>query len=107
MTDLPPAIAAFFATEASTEAAALGACFAADAEVHDAARDHRGRAAIIAWRLATQAATPFATRVLDWHEEAGRILVAAEVAGRFPNSPVRLRQAFTLDRGLIAALDIR
>ncbi|RYI97100.1 MAG: nuclear transport factor 2 family protein, partial [Acetobacteraceae bacterium] len=40
MTGLPPAIAAYFATEASTEATELGACFAADAAVHDAAQDH-------------------------------------------------------------------
>ena len=106
MPDLPPAVAAYFAAEASTGAAALEACFAADAEVHDEARDHRGLAAITAWRRATQAATPFTTRVLDWHESDGRIVVATEVSGRFPSSPIRLRQAFTLGQGRIAALDI-
>lgn len=106
MPELPPAIARYFATEAGTSADVLAACFAPDAVVRDEAREHRGLIAITAWRQATQAATPFTTQVLSWHEREGRILVATEIAGQFPGSPIALRQEFTLEQGRIAALAI-
>ncbi len=106
MPDLPPAIAAYFASEQSSDGNALDACFIADAFVHDEKHDYRGIDAIKAWRLDTQARTPFTSRPLELHENDGRFVVSTEVSGAFQNSPVILDHTFTLTDGRIASLDI-
>ncbi len=106
MQELPSAIAAYFASEKSTDADALSACYSDDAIVHDEKREYCGIDAITAWRLDTQARTPFTTRPLELKERDGRFVVATEVSGAFPNSPVMLDHAFTLANGRITALDI-
>lgn len=107
MKDLPPPIAAYFAAQKADDDLALAACFSPDALVHDEARDHQGREAIMAWRRETREKTPFTSKVLNWKPVADDFVVTVEVAGDFPNSPVRLDQRFTLVDGYISALDIR
>ena len=106
MLNLPAAIAAYFASERSTDAGTLTACFTADGLVHDEKHDYRGADAIRAWRLDTQVRTPFTSRPVALHERDGRFVVTTEVSGAFPNSPIILEKAFTLADGRIAALDI-
>lgn len=103
---LPPAIAAYFAAQQSDDIAAFEACFAPDAVVHDERRDHRGIAAITAWHIETSTRTPFTARPLSLSESGGKFVVAAEVSGAFPGSPVVLDHLFTLADGRIVALEI-
>lgn len=106
MSVLPPAIADFFATENGKDPASLTACFSPDAVVHDESNEYRGSDAIAAWRLDTQAKTPFTSRPLNLRDDDDTFLVSAEVSGSFPNSPIILEHRFRLVDGCIAALDI-
>jgi SnoaL-like domain len=107
MLDLPPVIAAYFETPHDADVEQLARLFAADAHVHDEHNDYRGLDAIRAWRVDTHAKTPFTVRPVSLREQDGKHVVAAEVSGAFPGSPVMLDHSFTLADGRIAALDIR
>ena len=106
MSVLRTAIADFFATENGKDTVSLTACFSPDAVVHDESNEYRGTDAITAWRIDTQAKTPFTSRPLDPRDDDGTFLVSAEVSGSFPNSPIILERHFRLVDGCIAALDI-
>ena len=103
---LPDAIQAYFAADQISAAAAPVAAFAADAIVQDEGKTHIGHEAIAAWWRMAKAhyehrATP---REVSHHGE--RVLVRAEVSGRFPGSPALLSFTFTLEDDRIAALVI-
>lgn len=107
MLDLPPAIAAYFTLAPDADTTALGAIFAADARVHDEARDHAGLEEIRAWRIDAHTKTPFVARPLAVQERGGTLVVSVEVSGSFPNSPLMLDHTFAMADGRIASLDIR
>lgn len=103
--ELPGPVAAYFAAD-SGDGEALARCFAEDAVVTDEGREHRGRAAIRAWKAAASrkysyTAEPFAVASHD-----GKTVVTAHVVGDFPGSPVDLRYVFALAGDRIAALEI-
>jgi hypothetical protein len=106
MPNLPQAIADFYESENSTDVAILTACFATDARVHDESHEYLGHAEIAAWRIETQAKTPFSSRPIDVREDDATFRVSTEVSGSFPNSPIMLEHRFTLVEGHIADLDI-
>lgn len=106
MTQLPEPVAAYFACAPDADADALAAIFTTDAIVRDEHREHRGIAAIRAWRMDTMQRTPFTARPLSVAAQAGGVVVPAEVTGAFPGSPLTLDHAFTLRDGRIAALTI-
>jgi uncharacterized protein (TIGR02246 family) len=84
------------------------ALFASDAVVQDEGREHRGRAAIRAWREQTAEVYTFTLAPRDVASDGdGRTVLTATAAGDFPGSPVDLRFAFVLRDGAIAALEIR
>ena len=103
---LPPAIAAYFSSQATRQPFARANCFAADAVVHDESADHVGLAAISAWQLDTMRKTPFTARPMAFMEHDGDCVVAVEISGAFPGSPVTLDHVFTLRNGVISALKI-
>ncbi|MFZ5796465.1 MAG: nuclear transport factor 2 family protein [Sphingomonas sp.] len=107
MPDLPPAIAAYFAAPTDADSATLGQIFTPDAHVHDENHAYDGIDAIRAWRIETQAKTPFTARPVDITTDQAATLVRVEVSGAFPNSPVLLDHRFALAGGRIASLDIR
>ncbi len=103
--ELPRPIGAYFTADKG-DGEAVARCFTEDAVVTDEGHDHRGRAAIAAWRAAASKAysytvEPFAVEVRD-----GKTIVTAHVVGNFPGSPVDLRYFFVLDGERIAALEI-
>lgn len=102
---LPEPIAAYFAADRG-DGEAVARCFTEDAIVTDEGHDHRGRAAIAAWKAAASkqysyTVEPFALEVRD-----GKTVITAHVVGDFPGSPVDLRYLFALDGGRIAGLEI-
>jgi hypothetical protein len=107
MPDFPPAIAAYFSASPDADIATLQEIFAPGAHVHDESHDYHGVDAIRAWRVDTYAKTPFTAHPLEMADRDGTIVVAVEVAGAFPGSPVMLAHSFTLADGRIASLDIR
>jgi hypothetical protein len=107
MADFPPAVRAYFDAPSHADIQTLGAIFSADAHVHDERQDYVGLEAIRAWRIDTQAKTPFVARPLESRHVDDALVVSVEVSGAFPGSPVRLDHRFVLVDGRIASLDIR
>ncbi len=107
MPELPPAIAAYFDAAPDAAAVALGEVFTTDAHVHDESHDYEGIDAIRAWRIDTDAKTPFSARPLELVDPDGTLVVLVEVTGTFPGSPITLTHTFTLVDGRISSLDIR
>ena len=103
---LPPAIAAYFSSQATRQPFAQADCFAADAVVHDESTNHVGLAAISAWQLDTMRKTPFSARPTALTELDGNRVVTVEISGAFPGSPVTLDHVFTLRNSVISALKI-
>jgi hypothetical protein len=74
--------------------------------VKDKRETHAGREAIKAWKaessaLYTYTNDPFSVEVIS-----GVHVVQSHTAGSFPGSPLDLKLAFRLERGLIASLEI-
>lgn len=104
--NLPALIAAYYAAERANDFKALAQCFAAAASVHDEGRTLRGRAEIEAWMAEAKRKYQHTTKPLSLIERDGKLIVAAEVSGAFPGSPVTLDQAFELSDGEIVSLEI-
>ncbi|RYZ12413.1 MAG: DUF4440 domain-containing protein [Comamonadaceae bacterium] len=104
--NLPGPVADYFAADRLGDAAAVAACFAPHAAVHDEGRTHRGRAAIQAWKA--EASTQYTYRVepLALSRADGTEIVLGRVVGNFPGSPVELRYRFRLEGGSILSLEI-
>lgn len=105
MPTLPEPIAAYFAadTHGPDEVAR---CFTPKGVVKDEGQTHTGREAIKAWKAEsstryTYTSDPFSIELID-----GVHGVWSHVAGSFPGSPIDLKFAFRLERGLIASLEI-
>lgn len=103
---LPPLIAAFVAAKNAHDPAAFAACFAPDAVVHDDGREHRGVPAITAWFIEVTRKYRVTMSVTEMLVQGGETILAAEIAGDFPGSPIALHYRLTLKRGAIAALTI-
>ena len=103
--DLPTAIAAYFAADRIGGDAAA-ACFTETAVVTDEGRTLSGRAAIAAWKAASQAKYNYTSEPFAIEQTNGRTVVTSHVVGDFPGSPVDLRYSFVLDGDKIAALEI-
>lgn len=104
--NLPEPVAAYFDADRH-DARAVARCFSANAVVKDEGQTHAGHAAIEAWKAAASARY---TCVVEPHTQTvqdRRCIVTSRVSGNFPGSPVDLRYDFTLERGRIAALEIK
>ncbi len=102
---LPEPISAYFAADGH-DGHAVARCFAVDGIVIDEGKTHSGRAAIAAWKAATSARYNHAATPRSLERRGDKVVVTTDVAGDFPGSPVDLRFLFTLERGLVATLEI-
>jgi hypothetical protein len=103
--NLPEPIAAYFEAD-RRDAAGVARCFTSDGVVKDEGRTHTGPAAIAAWKAATSARFSYIAEPLELERRGREYIVTSRVTGDFPGSPVDLRFSFTLERGLVAALEI-
>ncbi|BBK44333.1 polyketide cyclase [Allostella vacuolata] len=103
---LPDPIARYFASETAPDRPAVEGCFAPDATVRDEGRSIRGIDAILEWRAEAIRKYAHTSRPVGLVERDGRTVVAAEVAGNFPGSPVTLDHVFELADGRIRSLKI-
>jgi hypothetical protein len=101
----PEPIAAYFAADTQGPDD-VARCFTPKGVVKDKRETHTGREAIKVWKaesstLYTYTNDPFSVDLID-----GVHVVFSHTAGSFPGSPIDLRLAFRLERGLIASLEI-
>lgn len=104
--EMPEPVKAYFDAERRNDADAVAALFSTDAIVKDEGATHRGASAIRNWWGAAKEKTQHVTAPLDLAARGEQISVCALVSGDFPNSPVTLDFAFTLQDGKIAELEI-
>lgn len=104
--DLPPPIAAYMAASARLDADAILAPFAADAVVRDERQTYRGHDAIRAWIVEAALGNAAVPTPVAITRDGGDHVVTAEVAGRFPGSPITLTFRFTLTGDQIVSLEI-
>ena len=102
---LPEPIAAYFAAEHNPEA--LARCFTAQAVMKDEGHTYTGVDAIKAFMAEASARYSATTVPFALEREDGFQIVKAKVTGNFPGSPIDLSYRFRLERGLIAALEIK
>ncbi len=105
-TTLPDAIASYYAAERAGDPAAVARCFAPEATVRDEGHARTGRAAIAAWTVESKEKYEHQTEVLGVDQRDGAYVVLVRVSGRFPNSPVTLKQRFRLADDEILSLEI-
>lgn len=103
---LPEAVETYFEISNNGDVSRLAACFSANATVIDENRTHQGVEAIKAWQTEAQQTFTYSIEPLEARHEHGRQSVTARVIGNFPGSPVKLNYLFTLQDGLIHALEI-
>jgi uncharacterized protein (TIGR02246 family) len=105
--DLPPLFATYLQATNERDAETLIALFAPDAVVTDEGREHRGTAAIRAWREETGKAYTYTAEAIAFAQRGDLSVLTATLTGDFPGSPTDLDFDFTLDAaGRIAALHI-
>ena len=103
---LPEPVAAYFAANPGFDVDAMLAAFAEDAIVSDEKRTHRGRDAIRAWIVEATVGNQAVATPRSLRSEGADHVVAAEVAGAFPGSPVMLTFRFALAADRIVRLAI-
>src|SRR5687767_13460335 len=105
--ELPPVLQTYFRAKNAHNIAAIIACFADDAVVHDEGEELRGAEAIQAWIEKTTAKYRVTAEPVKLEEENGETIVTARVSGDFPGSPIDLRFFFSLQGEKIKSLAIR
>jgi len=99
-------IANYIAAANMQDIEAVTACFSEDAVVHDEKQDRQGIAAIRRWTEEASAKYRPTVQVLSVMRTGNTTVLAGRVSGDFPNSPLELRYAFTLNGGKIERLEI-
>jgi hypothetical protein len=100
-------VAAFFEAERTQDVEALARCFSEDGTVRDEGRTIKGPDAIKRWMRAAKAKYHHTVEPLAVSHRDGLTVVAARVAGAFPNSPLELQHLFAVEGGMIVSLEIR
>lgn len=104
--ELPPCVADYLHAENGDADAAVAHCFAADAQVRDEDRVHRGHEEIRAWKRDAQARYRYSIEPLSARREGERFHIRVLTTGDFPGSPVQLEYVLSLADGRIAMLEI-
>jgi ketosteroid isomerase-like protein len=82
------------------------ACFADDATVHDENATHRGKIDIEQWLRTTIEKYKFQFKPLSAEAHDHETVVAVQISGTFPGSPITLDYHFTIAGTKIASLII-
>ena len=82
------------------------ACFADDATVRDENTTHRGKIDIERWATETIEKYKFQFKPLGAKDGDNETIVAVEISGTFPGSPISLDYRFALTSDKIASLTI-
>lgn len=104
--DLPAPVAVYLAAEKEKDTEMLALCFAEDARVFDEKNDHRGIAAIQAWKREANAKYNYVMEPLEATVDGDTVKLRTRLTGDFPGSPVEPDFTFTLAGGRIVSLEI-
>jgi uncharacterized protein (TIGR02246 family) len=104
--DLDAPILTYFEATNAHQAEVVAALFTGDGLVHDESADHRGREAIRDWAEGTYRKYGVALTPLDARSDGDATVVAADVSGTFPGSPIQLPFRFVTDGQRIRELRI-
>ena len=110
MSELPAIVATYLRLAAArprSDADAIAACFADDAELLDEAQTRRERDAVREWWRGTATAFEYTVDVRSMRAvDDDRYVVFTTLTGNFPGGTVDLAYRFTVRDGLIARLEI-
>ena len=103
---LPHAIQSYIDASNAHDVQSILACFADDATVRDESAIHRGKIDIERWATTTIEKYKFQFKPLNVEERDNETVLAVEVSGTFPGSPITLDSHFTISDEKIASLVI-
>jgi hypothetical protein len=104
--NLPKVVTSLVEAQNSHDSQAYVACFSESAIVHDEGKTHKGKAEIQQWIEKSDSEYHTELKPLNYKETETENIMAAEVSGEFPGSPVILQFHFGLANGLISSLRI-
>lgn len=104
--DLPEIIQKYVEASNQHDVESVLACFSDDAVVHDEGETLRGKKAIEGWIAKTIKKYKFQLKPLGVKDERPQIVIAIEVSGTFPGSPVTLDYHFVIEEEKILSLTI-
>ena len=106
MPDLPPIVQSYIHASNAHDVESIVSCFSADAVVRDDNATHRGKIGIKRWITTTIEKYKFQFKPLSAEERENKAIVAVQISGFFPGSPVTLDYHFTIANEKIASLII-
>jgi len=104
--NLPSAIRNYFSGKNARDFTMAASGFSSSAIVKDEGHDHQGPDAIRTWIAETAAKYDDRAEFKTVSSSGDNVEVTAEISGKFPGSPVRLRFKFTLENAKISRLEI-
>ena len=106
MPDLPPIIQSYIYASNAHDVKSIQSCFAEDALVRDENATHRGKIDIERWITTTIEKYKFQFKPLSAEQRDNKTIVAVQISGTFPGSPITLDYHFVIDDGKISSLTI-
>jgi ketosteroid isomerase-like protein len=104
--ELPPIIQKYVEASNRHDIEAILSCFSEDAVVHDERETLHGKKAIEGWIATTIKNYKFQFKPLSVKDEEPEVVVAIEVSGTFPGSPVTLDYYFVIENDNVLSLTI-
>lgn len=104
--ELPPIIQKYVEASSQHDVKSILACFSDEAVVHDEGETLRGKNAIDSWIVKTIEKYKFQFKPVSLKEDDTSVIVAIEVSGTFPGTPVTLDYHFVLEGNKILSLTI-
>lgn len=104
--NLPKVISDLVTAQNEFDSTAYANCFAETAIVHDEGKVHTGRNEIRNWIAESNEKYQSTMKPLDFHKTGISGVLAAEVSGTFPGSPLILKFRFEIIDGLIQSLKV-
>ncbi len=103
---LPAVIEEYYQAKNRHDTAAMLACFAEEAVVHDEGEELHGTDAIAGWIEKTTSKYRVTVEPTGAKEQNGETIVTSQVSGNFDGSPIELHYHFVVDNDKIASLAI-
>lgn len=103
---LPRTIQNYINASNAHDVQSILACFADDATVRDENTTHRGKSEIERWATETIEKYKFQFKPLSTEDRDNETVVAVEISGTFPGTPITLDYRFAIANEEIASLII-
>lgn len=104
--NLPQVVDGYIRASNAHDVKSILACFSDDAVVRDEGETLRGKQAIGGWIAKTIEKYKFKFKPVSAQDRDGKTVVAVEVSGTFPGSPITLEYHFTISSDRIQSLTI-